>query len=88
MTEPAAYPESAGGVANEDCCRFSMAGILVVTVALAVMITRSETVETKDFVVLVVSVTMFVCVVKTVAIEAWVVLLIGIGYCRRSEQKD
>jgi hypothetical protein len=64
-----------------------MAGILVVTVALAVMITRSETVETKDSVVLVVSVTMFVRVVKTVVINIRVAVLIGTGYCRRSEQK-
>jgi len=88
MTKPVAYPDSADGVANEGWYRLRIAGTLVVTIALAVMTTRSETVDTTDNVVLVVSVIVFDLVLKTVTTEVCVAVLTGTGYCRTSEQKD
>lgn len=88
MIEPVAYSDSADGVANEGWYRLRIAATLVVTIALAVITTRSETVDTTDNVVLVVSVIVFVRVVKIVTIEVSVAVLTGTGYCRTSEQKD
>ena len=87
MIKPVAYPDSADGVASEGWYRLRIAATLVVTTALAVMTTRFETVDTTDNVVLVVSVIVFVRVVKTVTTEVCVAVLTGTGYCRTSEQK-
>jgi len=78
-TKPVPYADSADGAADEGLHRLRVAATRVVMTALAVMTTKSETVDTTDNVVLVISMKVFTCVVKTVTIDVFVAVLTGTG---------